>query len=163
MKSVFALFESYVDCRDAVEDFLQADFDDEEINVIVDAEVARSHMDVNLERAGIEATDVVGEEATGLDIFLGAERPMEVHPLGNIYAAGEIATVLANAAAAPDTTGIEQMLEEFGVPSSKAGVYVETVATGGLIFWIRVDDDCAAKARKILRKHNGFDIVSYGG
>mgnify|MGYP006288951789 CR=1 FL=1 len=136
---------------------------DAEINVIVDAEVAKSHMDVNLERAAIEATDVVGDEAMGLDIILGAERPMEVHPLGNIYAAGEIATILANAAAAPDTTGIEQMLEEFGVPSSKVGVYVETVATGGLIFWIRVDDDRASEARAILRKHNGFDIVSYDG
>jgi hypothetical protein len=163
MKSVFALFENYVDCREAVDDLLHADFDDEEINVIVDAEVAKTYMDVNLERAAIEATDEIGEEATGLDIILGAERPLEVPPLGNIYAAGEIATVLVNAAAAPDTTGVENMMEEFGVPSSASGTYVETIATGGVVFWIRTEDDRASQAREILRAHNGLEIVSYGG
>ena len=106
MKSVFALFDAYEDIKETVDELIAAGFDEGEMNVIVDEEVAKGHLDVNLEHVEVKATDELGEEATGLDVMLGVEQPVEVPRLGDVYAAGEIATILARTAASPDRKSV---------------------------------------------------------
>jgi hypothetical protein len=161
MKSVFSLFMAYVDCEAAVDELLQEGFDGEELNVIVDAELAKSYMDVNLERVDIQATDELGEEAMGLGVRLGAERPVRIPRLGTIYAAGKLATILAKTADAEGT--VKETLGEFGVPAPTAETYIEGVISGGLLFWIRTSDRRAAKAAEICEVHNGIQVITHGG
>lgn len=162
MKSVFSLFENYEDCKAAVDDLLQEGFDEEEMNVIVDEELAKTHMDVNLEHVVIKATDEIGEEATGLDVLLGVEQPVVIPRLGSVYAAGEIATFLAKTAQASDIESVENTIAEFGIPRSIASSCIETILDGGVLFWVRTSDEQAPKAGEIFRAHNGFNIVSHG-
>jgi hypothetical protein len=164
MQSVFSLFENYEDGRLAVDELLDEGFDEEEMNVIVDAEVAKTHMDVNLERVAIKATDELGEETTGLGIMLGTEQPVAFPPpLGDVYAAGDLATILAKTAAEPGSENLEKALEEFGIPRSMTAAYVEALTNGALLFWMRTSDEQATRVSEILRVHGGTQIVSYDG
>ena len=161
MQSVFSLFENYEDSANVVDALLEAGFDQDEMNVLVDAKLARSAMDANLERIAIKATDEVGEASQGLDVILGSERPIVVPRLGSVYAAGDIATIMAEAAAAPDTEGLEGAMEEFGVPSPQT--CIESIVNGGVLFWIRTEDERVSEAADIFRVYNGLKITSYGG
>lgn len=163
MKSIFALFETYEDCEAAVDELLGQGFDDEEMNVVVDEEVAKTHLDVDLEAVDLKATDEYGEEAEGLDIILGTEQPLAIYPLGDVYAAGQLATILAKTAAAPDTGGFKGALVEFDVPEPVAGAYTEAVVEGAFLFWIRTGDERASEAAQILRVHNGAHVTSHAG
>jgi hypothetical protein len=163
MQSVFSLFEVYEDCEEAVDDLVEQGFDEEEINVIVDEEVAKTHLDVDLDRVDVKATDELGEEARGLDILLGVEQPVVLPGLDEVYAAGDVATVLAKTAASPDTGGLVGALVEFGVSQPIANAYIEAIEDGGLLFWLRTSDDRASEAGEILREHNGLHVTSYAG
>lgn len=167
MKSVFALFDTYAACKAAVDALLQAEFEQAEMNVLVDEEFAKAHMDVNLEHVAIQATDEVGEKSTGLDILLGVEQPVELPKLGSVYAAGKLATILAKTAAAPesgntrDILSIEAAMDEFGVPRPQATL--TALIDGGLLFWVRTSDERAGKAAELCRLHGGLHVTEYGG
>ena len=162
MKSVFSLFEKYQDCEAAVDDLLEADFAQDEFNLIVKAEVARTHLDVDLDVVDVKATDQVGQESRGLDVLLGVEQPIDVPRLGRVYAAGEIATIMAKTVESPRTGTVADTLEEFGVPSSMTTPYIEAIANDWLLFWVRTSDERAALAGEILRRHNGKKMASHG-
>lgn len=161
MQSVFSLFEMYEDCEGAVDELIEQGFDEVEFNVIVDEEVAKTHLDVDLGRVDVKATDELGQEAKGLDILLGVEQPVVLPGLDDVYAAGDVATVLAKTAASPDTGGLEGALVEFGVSQRIASVYVEAIEDGGLLFWLRTSDDRSSEADEILREYNGLHVTSY--
>jgi len=163
MQSVFSLFEAYEDCEEALDDLVDRGFDEEEINVIVDEEVTKTHLDIDLDRVDVKATDELGEEVKGLDILLGVEQPVVVPGLGDVYAAGDVATVLVKTAAGPDTGGLVGALVEFGVSQPMAHAYVEAMEDGGLLFWLRTSDNRASEGAEILREHNGLHVTSYAG
>lgn len=162
MKSVFALFGTYEDVRDTVDELIEEGFEQEEMNVIVDEEVAKGDLNVDLQRVDVKATDELGEEATGLHVVLGVEQPVEAPRMGEVLAAGEIATILARTAAAPGGGSVADTMEEFGVPPSMTGTYIEAVIDGAYLFWIRTSDEEAPQAEEILRVHNGSNLISYG-
>ena len=163
MKSVFSLFESYENCEEAVDELLAEGFDEEELNVIVDQEVAKSHLDVDLERIDVEATEELGEGMEGLEVLLGVEQPVQMPRVGEVYAAGQLATILAKTAAAPDTGGLREALIDFDVAETVASAYEEAVLDGALLFWVRTPDAHASKAAEILRDGGGRHVTSYGG
>lgn len=162
MKSIFALFTTYEDIRETVDELIAAGFDEGEMNVIVDEEVAKGHLDVNLQRVDVKATDELGQETTGLDVMLGVEQPVEVPRMGQVYAAGEIATILARTAASPGGGSVEDTMEEFGVPASMTGTYIDAVIDGAYLFWIRTGDEQASQAEEIFHDHDASHLVSYG-
>jgi hypothetical protein len=159
MKSIFALFDPYQDIKDAVDELIAEGFDEEEMNVIVDEEVAKGDLDVDLQRVDVQATGELGEEATGLHVMLGVEQPVEVPRMGEVLAAGEIATILARTAAAPGE-GSADTMEEFGVPRAMIETYIEAVIEGSYLFWIRTSDEEAPQVEDILRVHNGSHLSS---
>jgi hypothetical protein len=163
MQSVFSLFETYEDCAEAVDELIEEGFDEAEMNVIADEEVAKTHLDIDPGRADVEATDELGEEAKGLDILLGVEQPVVLPGLDDVYAAGDVATVLVKTAASPDTGGLVSALVEFGVSQPIAHAYVEAMEDGGLLFWLRTGDDRASEGAEILREHNGLHVTSHAG
>lgn len=162
MKSIFSLFEQYQHCEAAVDDLLQAGFEQEEFNVIVSAKVAKTHLDVDLDAVDVKATDEVGQETKGLDVLLGVEQPIDVPRLGRVYAAGEIATIMAKAVEAPRTGTVDETLEEFGVPGSMTETYIDAIANDRLLFWVRTKDERASQAGEILRRHNGKKMFGHG-
>lgn len=163
MKSVFALFPNYEDCQAAFEALLNEGFDRQELNVIVDEAVAKTHIDVDLSEVDVKASAEVGGRAEGLDTWLGKEQPVVVPPLDEVYAAGEMATILAKTAAAPDGGGLRNTLANFNVSDPAAKAFAEALVEGALLFWVRTEDPRASGAAKILRKHNGLHVRNYGG
>jgi hypothetical protein len=162
MKSVFSLFERYQDCKEAVDELLESGFDQDELNVIVSTKVAKTHIDKDLDAIDVKATDQIGQEAKGLEVLLGVEQPIDVPRLGQVYAAGEIATILAKTVEAPRTGTVDDSLVEFGIPASMTETYIDAVAGDRLLFWVRTGDERASQAGKILQRYNGEEIVAHG-
>ncbi len=162
MKSIFALFGAYEDVRDTVDELIEEGFEQEEMNVIVDEEVAKGDLEVNLQRVDVKATDQLGEEVAGLHVMLGVEQPVEAPRMGEVLAAGEIATILARTAAAPGGGSVSDTMEEFGVPREMIETYIEAVIEGSYLFWVRTRDEEAPQAEEILRVHNGSHLAGHG-
>ncbi len=103
----------------------------------------------------------MGEKtAHGLDALLAGQQALNLPDVEEVYAAGEMATILAKTAAAPGTSGEEfrAVLQEFGIPDELSGRYTEGITGGGLLFWIRSDDERAAKAADLLRENHGAHV-----
>ncbi|MFW6082524.1 MAG: hypothetical protein ACOC8C_00575 [Chloroflexota bacterium] len=163
MKSMFALFPNYEDCQAAFEALLDERFDRQGFNVIVDEAVAKTHIDVDLSEVDVRASEKVGGREEGLDIWLGKEQPVVMPPLGKVYAAGTMATILAKTAAAPDGGGLRDTLADFNVSDPAAKAFAEAMLEGALLFWVRTEDQRASEAAEILRRHNGLHVTNYGG
>jgi len=71
MKTIFAMFDNYDDARTAVNRLLEGNVDEEEINAIAQAQVAKDRIDANLETVAVDVTDEVGRQTVyGLDAML---------------------------------------------------------------------------------------------
>lgn len=165
MKTIFGLFEIYQDAQAIVNELLDQGFPAEEMNVLIQEKVAKEDMQVNLEDANVAVTDEVGEQRLhGLDRLLASQQPVMLPELEEVYAAGELATILAKTAAAPGAAdgGLKAALMDFSVPEEVAQAYEAGVKEGGLLFWIRTSDDRAAKATNVLRKQAQHVISPVG-
>ena len=163
MQSVFALFADYENGKVAVEDLLEAGFEQEEMNAILDAEVAKTHVEIDLDRVDIVKSDELDGTRAGLDVMLGTEQPVGAPGVGDVYAAGELATILVKTASAPDTGDMEVALIDFNVAPAMAAAYTEGLVDGGLLFWIRTSDERASEAAEMMRDRGGSHVGSHGG
>lgn len=163
MRTIFALFDGYPKARQAVEELRERGFRVEEMNAIIHAEVARGAMDLNLRTADVRASEDLGERTLrGLDRLLATEQPVPLPPVGDVLAAGELANFVVAAAGAPDAEGgFTAALVDFGVPREVAEVYQDGVASGGLLFWMRTDDERASEAREILQRHHASRVGAH--
>lgn len=164
MKTIFALFQSYADAEEAVNGLLEENFDEEQMNVIVREDTAKENLNIDLHAADVRKTDEVGEQTIhGLQQLLGGEQPVHVPDIGPVLAAGELATILskgASASWAPDQA-LTAVLEGFGVPGDAAEAYREGINQGGVLIWVRVEDDEAAAAAGALREQNGQHVGAH--
>jgi len=175
MNVVYALFERYPDAREEVGELLDREYDQSEMNAIVQAHVAKEYMDLDLESVSVRVTDAVGERtARGFDPFLAAQMPAPVPGLGEMYAAGEpsflkkghsdgaLATVMVKTAIAHGG-GIEglQFALNDAVPVSAAHDFAAGVSRGGVLFWIRTHDERDSAAMQTLRRHGGKYVDDY--
>jgi len=166
MKTIFGMFEGYEDARAAVDELLEKGFDQGEMNVIVDEELAKQNLEVNLETIDVKASDELGERAAeGLDAMLGVEQPVRIPQTGAVYAAGGLATMTAKAAMTPNASGqgLRPALVSLGVPQGIARTYAQGVAESTLLFWIRTSDERAREAADTLRLHHALHVDSYAG
>jgi hypothetical protein len=164
MKSIFALFKDYQDAEAAAADLLEKGFEEDEMNVIVHEQNAKNHMDVNLEKVKVDATNKVGEQNVhGLVRILAGQRPVRLSDVGPIYAAGEIATMLARAAANPGAVngGLQAALVDFSVPKEVAEEFTTGIENEGVLFWIRTSDERAPEASSVLHSHKGVHVGNY--
>ena len=141
---------------------LAQDFDADEMNVIVLEEVAKGNIDTDWKKLNVAVTDEVGEQTVqGLTRLLGGEQAIKLANMEDIYAAGELATVLARTASAQSAEGVglKASLVDFNVPEGVAQVYRDGVEAGGVLFWLRTDDRRGAEATQILSLHHAKQVI----
>lgn len=161
MKVLFALFDTYTEAKEAVGELLEQDFDFEEMNAIVLEEVAKNSMDVRLDKVDVGVTDAVdGVTVHGLDRLLGGQRAVRMPGMDDIFAAGTLATMVAKTAAAPGAAdgGLVAALVDFNVPRPVAEDFFRGVQDGGVLLWVRVDDERAHEATQVLETANGRHV-----
>jgi L-alanine-DL-glutamate epimerase-like enolase superfamily enzyme len=161
MRTIFACFQNYEDASAAVEELLQKHFEEGKMNAIVQDYVAKGHMDVNLSKVDVAVTDKIGEKtARGLDQLIGGEKGVYIPDVGTVYAAGDTATIVAETAAKPGAAdgGLKGALVDFRVPEDLAETYRAGIKGGGVLFWIRADDDRGSEAAEILRSHKAEHV-----
>ncbi|MHB0857598.1 MAG: hypothetical protein ACYC5M_08520 [Anaerolineae bacterium] len=162
MKTTFALFGTYDEAREAIDQLVAQGLGEEQMNAIVLSDVAREHMDVNREKVKIRMTDAVGERTVlGLAAMLGGEQPVQVPEMGRVLAAGDEATILTKHATNPGAaSGFREALLDF-MAEDVADAYLAGVKSGGILYWIRSEDDRAGEVANILRQR-GQRVGSYG-
>ncbi|HSM54962.1 MAG TPA: hypothetical protein VK879_02305 [Candidatus Sulfomarinibacteraceae bacterium] len=164
MKTIFGLFDTFGGAKEGIEALLEEALDEEQMNVIVREDVAKENLDVNLQAVDVKKTAEVGEQTVrGLAHLLGGQQAVHVPDIGDVLAAGDLATILAKRASslmAPDQA-LAAALQEFSVPEDVAGAYQTGVNEGGLLFWIRVEDGQAAAAANALRTAGATQVSDY--
>lgn len=161
MKTVFALFDRYVPASKVVDALLDNGFQAAEINTVVDANAAKTNMEVNERQANVDVTAEVGEqELHGLDRLLAAEEPAMVPRLGLVYAAGDVATTVTSVSGREG--GLKAALLDFGLSVKPAAAYEEGVDSGSVLVFVRVNDERAGLAADIFRDKGGSHVEAVG-
>ena len=159
MKTIFGFFDDYQQASQAIDKLLEKDFDLGEMNVIVLQSVAKNNMTGGLNRVKVEKTaEVDGVEVHGLERLLAGEQPVNISNLGQVYAGGDLATMLANTASA--NAGFKTALDDFDVPGVAAEAYRQGIMDNGLLFFLRTEDQRAAQAAMLLREE-ARQVASY--
>jgi hypothetical protein len=162
MKTVFASFSDYASANTAVDELQERGFSLEEMNALVLEDVAKRQMATDQSEVNVDVTDEVGDvELHGLDRLVGGEQPVQAPEVGRVYAAGELATLLAKQFSGAGTRIFTEILQEFGVPAEAASRYESAVKSGGVLFWVRSDDARAAQAANVMGNRGASHIVSY--
>jgi hypothetical protein len=163
MKTTFCIFDEYGQANKTVSDLMDKQYDPQQMNAIVLAKVAQNALEGEQHRVTVEKSSQIGGiTARGLDRLFGGEKAIEVHGVGQVYAAGELATNIVRNASAPGSIDgdFKDALIEFAVPEGAAGQYQTAVSEGQVLYFIRTDDQEAAKIVRLLRDSNGKTITS---
>jgi hypothetical protein len=164
VQTIFGVFKDFAQADNAVHELQDKHFPKEALNVLVHEQAAKSNLDeVNLARVHVDATDTIGEkELSGLALLVLNERPVTVRGLGPVYAAGQMATILASSATTTDQGGedAQSILTSYGVTDKTAETYCTTVAGGGVLLWVRSNDQQTSTASEILRRHNAQQVMT---
>lgn len=162
MRTIFALFEGYREAKSAVEDLLDQGFDPREMNVVVQELTARGNIDVDAGTVTAAKSERMEQDAPhGIDGMIAGTQPLTVSDVGAVYAAGEMARIVANAThpEEPPATGLKQALVDFDVPEELAEFYRDGVLDEGVLFWMRTEDRRAAQATNILAETKGKQVA----
>lgn len=165
-KTIFALFDDYADAEAALDNLVEHDFSEEEMNVLVREQLAKERMDVGQHRADVKKSDEVGDiTLRGLPRLLGGQQPVHLPGVGNVLAAGNLATIMTRSASstAAEAEGLKQALVEMNVPENLAQDFREALEQGSVLFWLRADEERAPAAANILREENGQHVADYAG
>lgn len=166
MKTIFALFDNYGGARDAVDALLENGFDEEKMNALAMESTVKENIGVDLKEVNVQKTDEVGEQTVhGLAQLFGGEQAVHVGGSGELLAGGELATLMVTQAASTGTDAgpLRNTLQEFGVPQDMAADFQTAIVDGGVLVWVRVDDERASAAAGALRDANGQHVGAYGG
>lgn len=164
MQTIFSQFTDFADADAAVRELQANGVEADSMNVVVHAQQAKSNLDdVNFARANVDSSDTLGEHSlTGLALLVANKRPVEVRGAGQVYAAGQMATILASSAVANSQSGddMESVLTSYGVPAKTVTAYTNTVKQGGVLLWIRSDDQMVGTISSVLHSHNAKDVMT---
>ena len=161
MKIVLGIFKQINDAKSAVSKLLDNGFKEEQMNVIVQENTAKQYLDVNRQEVKVEKTDSLGKKhLKGLDSLLGGVRAIVTPDAGRVFAAGAVASTLAKTAASMNDGGLKGALSDFNVPNETAKDYRDSIANGGLLFWIRTDESQTGDAIIIIENCKAEDVIS---
>ena len=166
MRTTFALFTKYSDAKQAVDELLDKNFKKETINVIAQKSAVESNWDVNERTINVDVTNKIGEKKVGgLEEMLGHRQPIQTNTEGELYAAGEIAKVLAGTLSAPGTVegGMQGALVDFGVSEDPASELAEGIRGGGLLVFVRTEDERASQATDVLNEQKARHVATVRG
>ena len=164
MKTLFWLFERYPEAKSAVRTLEASGVDAAEMNALVTVKTAKEVMDVNWEKVDVQVTDEIGDQQlTGLDALLAREQPVNTPDLGDIYAAGKVATIVGKTASSAmrEPHGLTGALVDINVPQSTAQAFTEGISRGGVLLWARVSDEQAAQVGGALQDRQSEVLASY--
>jgi hypothetical protein len=156
MMTIFGLFKTYEDAGAVVDELMEVGAGVKELNVLVQAGVAKAAMEIDHGRAGVAVTDKVGEvELEGLDRLVAGQQPVPVPGLGSIYAAGELATFVATTAQErrEEAPALEVALREFGLSTKTAATYASGIGGAAWLVFVRTEGKKAKHMLPVLRKH----------
>ncbi len=164
MQTVFSMFKGFMDADAAVRELQANGVKADATNVLVHAQTAKSNLDdVNFARAHVDASAAIGEqELSGLALLVANKQPVEVPGLGTAYVAGQMATILASSTATSNRTGdnVASVLVSYGVPAQTADQYTDTIKQGGVLLWVRSEDQLVGTISSILHRHNGQAVIT---
>lgn len=165
-KTIFALFDNYADAEAALDNLLEHNFTEDDMNVLVREQLAKERMDVDLHEVDVEKSDEVGDVTVrGLPQLLGGQQPVHLPGVGNVLAAGDLATLMTRSASSTGAAdqGLKQALTEMNVPEDLAQTFREALEQGSVLFWMRTDEERAPAAANLLREENGQYVADYAG
>lgn len=166
METIFGLIREYAQGDAAVRALLERGFEPDKVNVVLLESIARNAMEVGQNQIKVEKSAEFGEPGShGLDGLLGGEQTVRVPDAGDVYAAGELANLITSAASVPGTVdgGLQAALVEFNLPPETADFFQDGVKAGGLLFFIRTEDEHISKAAAILREHKAEQVTTATG
>lgn len=152
MRTTLGLFSKYEDAKRVVDRLMDKNIDKEKINILAQKSAVENAWDVNQRTVDTASTSAVGnKDVAGLDAILGRQRPVRTNTAGDLYAAGEIANIIAKTAAAPGETGsLKEALVDFGVEAQAAEAFSEGIGSGELLIFIRSDEDHSRAVKDIF-------------
>jgi hypothetical protein len=152
MRTTFALISKYEDAKHLVDQLIDKNIDKDSINIIAQKSAVENSWDVNQRTVDVDVTKAVGKKKVeGLDEMLGRQRPVRTTSAGELYAAGEMAHVIAKTVAAPGEIGsLKDALVDFGLEDQAAEQLSDGVQSGGLLIFIRAEDEDSAMVRSVL-------------
>ncbi len=162
MSMVFALFKSYSDARDAVNDLEKVGFAEGDINAIVAAGAGKEYLRKTRKSATHRVRDAKspspgGQSLFGLDRVLAAQHPVRMPDSGAVLAGGSIATTMVHTEQGVDS-GLEKALDEILHDHETASTYVRAIEGGAVVLGIRCDPGKASEATTIMERWRGRSV-----
>lgn len=162
METIFCSFDQYPQAHKAVKALMEAGYPEEEMNAIIRMEEAKFHLEQDLDELKVDVTDELGSiEAKGMDRLIGGQQHLELEDIGKVYASGKLATIAAKTAADPDhgTGNLKDSLIELDVDLPLAKAYRQKIIDGGVLFFIRVQDEAMEEAVRILNENKAENVT----
>ena len=162
MKTIFGLFEDFLDARMAVEELREKNFEPGEMSLLATKATVRNNLDPF---QGRERPDQIGESGeladNRLDDLFAFQEEFEISDLGGeVYASGDLANVLSETAS--DAGGsLRAGLAHFDLGDDTVNTYGEGIKGGGILFFMRAFDDHTDEAIQILQEHNAKRVTSH--
>jgi hypothetical protein len=151
MKTVIGIVENADQAKQAVEELLKSGFHRREIGVI--------SSDVMREAAAALSGGSTGAAIGGLAGMLLAASAMVIPGIGPVLAAGPALTLVGGTTLGALAGGIVGSLKAKGIPEDQANFYAEGMRRGGtLITVLARNDDLAARAVDIIKRHGALDV-----
>lgn len=167
-ETITRLYDSYDRAQRAVAALKSHGFNDEDISVIARTEDATSGLEPATSAAGEGAEiglGVGGAVGAGAGLLAGLGI-MAIPGIGPVVAAGWLAATAAGAVAGAFSGaaggGIIGALVGSGVPDEDAHVYAEGMRRGGSLITVRVEENRAVEARRVLDETASVDMALRG-
>ena len=170
VREAVAVFHSYDDLEEAIEDLELAGFDRSQINLLARKEVVEDKLGHAVKDVHELEDDPEAPTGAPVDRHEVAEGKAALTAglalLGGLVTAGVVvaagatvpAAFLAAAAAGGAGGGIGAMLAQY-IGRLRAKDIEEKLESGGLLLWVQLrDEEQERKALEILRKHAGEDV-----
>ncbi|MCF6157204.1 MAG: hypothetical protein E3K32_01225 [wastewater metagenome] len=160
MRTIFGIFKKYADAQAAVQDLQEKEFNVNEMNAIVQKDIAEEYMNVNPRKVNTATMKGIDQLLAGV---LAGKQIVNTHDAGRVYASGSLATELAKVAESPQAAGkgLKRALVTFNIPEEVAEAFVAGIRGGGVFFCIRTSNERSSEAANVLRFYKGEYVSSY--
>jgi len=165
-RTVIALYDSFSEAREAVEDLVDSGFDRSNISIV--ANDAKGEYNKTITTSTDETEDVKGDEGAGFGAIVGGLIGLGaalIPGIGPVVAAGPFAAALMagiGAVTGAVTGGAAASLIDLGLSETDAHLYAEGLRRGGTMVTVRCDETRVDEAKSILNDHNPVDLEQRG-
>jgi hypothetical protein len=167
MKTVFCLFPDAQTARHAIDHLADRNFPRGQMNIIVLAQVAKNTLGSAQRGPDIPVTGDSSHKTPYLDQMLAGKQPVSPPGVGRVLSVGELANVLTSTASSPPqgvpTPGMVGALSGFGLSKPVSEKLTAGVKNGGVLFFLRTEDERSSELVSALRSLDGSNQVHFVG